>query len=90
MSKKINKSSAHCEALISQASKIRACYQAMIKLASEDKSACESERAADIALFARKSIDADRMIAWWKQDIERNALALASKKSADIALAKIA
>lgn len=90
MSKKISKNSKHCEALIASAARIKQEYQNMILLASADESACEAEREADIALFARKSIDADRMISWWKADIARNALAEASKKAKQISLDKIA
>ena len=69
--KKIMKNREHCEALIHEAQRIDAAFAKMISLAKSDKSACKSERAADIALFERERSRAQKMIAWWKSDIER-------------------
>jgi hypothetical protein len=69
--KKITKSEKHCQALLKAAREIEAKYAAMIVLCQQDASAGDSEKAADIALFAREVERCKRMQAWWLADVER-------------------
>jgi hypothetical protein len=88
--KKINKSSEHARALIAQAQLALECFKSMKRASEEDSSANASERSADIELFARKMLDCERMMRWWRDDIARSERKSEASKSAELEASKSA